>query len=177
MSKKPDYLTLCSIAAQKAGTSYGKYMTMHGYHPPIQADVEDVEAPQGISKICPQCGKEFTQGKILAKKLTETVKEVAKSGEWEITTIEQEESDPEKILRRMFAKYAYGNVPEWFASAVSATSYVLSVDKGKGIECISVLHTAAERAPAEIRMTAQTKLLMMCQETGMLGGIGNLPVL
>ena len=26
MSKKPDYLTLCSIAAQKAGTSYGKYM-------------------------------------------------------------------------------------------------------------------------------------------------------
>ena len=27
-SKKPDYLTLCSIAAQKAGTSYGKYMVM-----------------------------------------------------------------------------------------------------------------------------------------------------
>lgn len=77
----------------------------------------------------------------------------------------------------MFAKYAYGNVPEWFASAVSATSYVLSVDKGKGIECISVLRTATERAPAEIRMTAQTKLLMICQETGMLGGIGSLPVL
>ena len=38
MSKKPDYLTLCSIAAQKAGLSYGKYMAMHGYHPPIQAD-------------------------------------------------------------------------------------------------------------------------------------------
>jgi hypothetical protein len=60
MSKKPDYLTLCSIAAQKAGTSYGKYMAMHGYHPPIQADTEGVEAPQGISKICPQCGKKFT---------------------------------------------------------------------------------------------------------------------
>jgi hypothetical protein len=28
MSNKPDYLTLCSIAAQKAGTSYGKYMAM-----------------------------------------------------------------------------------------------------------------------------------------------------
>lgn len=67
MSKEPDYLTLCSIAAQKAGTSYGKYMAMHGYHPPIQTDVEDVEAPQGISKICPQCGKEFTQGKIKQK--------------------------------------------------------------------------------------------------------------
>jgi ribosomal protein L37AE/L43A len=67
MSKKPDYLTLCSIAAQKAGTSYGKYMAMHGYHPPIQADVEDVEAPQGIIKVCPQCGKEFTQGKIAQK--------------------------------------------------------------------------------------------------------------
>ena len=113
----------------------------------------------------------------MQKKLTETVKEVAKSGEWEITTIEQEESDPEKILRRMFAKYAYGNVPEWFASAVSATSYVLSVDKGKGIECISVLHTATERAPAEIRMTAQTKLLMICQETGMLDGAVRFPVL
>lgn len=59
MSKKPDYLTLCSIAAQKAGTSYGKYMAMHGYHPPIQADVEDVEAPQGISKICPHQGMRF----------------------------------------------------------------------------------------------------------------------
>ena len=33
MSKKPDYLTLCSIAAQKAGTSYGKYMAMHGIPP------------------------------------------------------------------------------------------------------------------------------------------------
>lgn len=29
MSKRPDYLTLCSIAAQKAGTSYGKYMAIH----------------------------------------------------------------------------------------------------------------------------------------------------
>ena len=67
MSKKPDYLTLCSIAAQKAGTSYGKYMAMHGYNPPIQADVEDVEALQGIVKVCPQCGKEFTQGKIKQK--------------------------------------------------------------------------------------------------------------
>ena len=118
-----------------------------------------------------------TAREMLAKKLTETVKEVVKSGEWEITTIEQEESDPENLFRRMFAKYACGNVPEWFASAVSATSYVLSVDKGKGIECISVLHTATERAPAEIRMTAQTKLLMICQETGMPGGIVRFPVL
>lgn len=118
-----------------------------------------------------------TAREMLAKKLTETVKEVAKSGEWEIATIEQEESDPEKILQRMFAKYAHGNVPEWFASAVSATSYVLPVDKGKGIECISVLHTAAERAPAEIRMTAQTKLLRVCQETGMLDGAVRFPVL
>lgn len=53
----------------------------------------------------------------------------------------------------------------------------VNTDYTKGIECISVLHTAAERAPAEIRMTAQTKLLMICQETGMLGGIGTLPVL
>lgn len=42
-------------------------MSMHGYHPPIQVDVEDVEATQGIVKVCPQCGKEFTQGKIKQK--------------------------------------------------------------------------------------------------------------
>lgn len=60
ISNKPDYLTMCSIAAQKAGTSYGKYMAMHGYHPPIHADTDGVGAPQGIVKICPQCGKEFT---------------------------------------------------------------------------------------------------------------------
>ena len=41
-----------------------------------------------------------TAREMLAKKLAETVKEVAKSGEWEIPTVEQEESDPEKILRR-----------------------------------------------------------------------------
>lgn len=28
MSKEPDYLTICSIAAQEAGMSYGKYMAM-----------------------------------------------------------------------------------------------------------------------------------------------------
>lgn len=67
ISNKPDYLTLCSVAAQKAGTSYGKFMAMQTYHPPIQADTEDVEAPQGVVKICPQCGKEFTQGKIRQK--------------------------------------------------------------------------------------------------------------
>lgn len=60
MSKKPDYLTLCSIAAQEAGMSYGKYMAMHtGYHPPIKSDREDVEAPQGTPKICSNCGKMF----------------------------------------------------------------------------------------------------------------------
>lgn len=57
MSKKPDYLTMCSIAAQKAGTSYGKYMAMHGYHPPIQADVEDVEAPQAFPKSAHSAGR------------------------------------------------------------------------------------------------------------------------
>lgn len=59
MSNKPDYLTLCSIAAQKAGMSYGRYMAMHGYHPPELADVDGVEAPQGTQKICPNCGKMF----------------------------------------------------------------------------------------------------------------------
>lgn len=69
MSKKPDYLTLCSIAAQKAGTSYGKYMAMHGYHPPIQADVEDVEAPQGIIKVCPPVREGIHAGQDQAENL------------------------------------------------------------------------------------------------------------
>ena len=54
MRKKPDYLTLCSIAAQKAGTSYGKYMAM----PRI---------PPTDSGRCGGRGKEFTQGKIKQK--------------------------------------------------------------------------------------------------------------
>lgn len=112
----------------------------------------------------------------LAEDLTKTVKEVAKSGKWEITE-ETEESEPEKIVRRVFANYANGNVPEWFASAVSATSYVLTVDKGNGIECISVLHTAAERAPAELRMAAQTKLLAVCQGISLFGGLGRMSVM
>ena len=112
----------------------------------------------------------------LAEDLTKTVKEVAKSGKWEITE-ETEESEPEKIIRRMFANYANGNVPEWFASAVSAVSYVLSVDKSKGIECVSALHEAAERAPAELRMAAQTKLLAVCQGIGLFGGLGRMPVM
>ena len=66
-SKKPDYLTLCSIAAQEAGMSYGKYMAMHGYHPPELADVEGVEAPQGTPKICPNCGKVFYDSTIKRK--------------------------------------------------------------------------------------------------------------
>ena len=112
----------------------------------------------------------------LAEELAGTVKEVAKAGEWEITA-ETEESEPEKIVRRVFANYANGNVPEWFASAVSAVSYVLSVDKPKGIECVAALHEAAARAPAELRMAAQTKLLAVCYGIGSFGGLGRMPVL
>ena len=62
-----DNLSRDACAALEAGLSYGKYMAMHGYHPPIQADTEGADAPQGISKVCPQCGKEFTHGKIKQK--------------------------------------------------------------------------------------------------------------
>ena len=34
----------------------------HGYHPPIQADTEDVGASRGTLKICACCGKEFYDG-------------------------------------------------------------------------------------------------------------------
>ena len=56
-SKKPDYLTLCSIAAQEAGMSYGKYMALHGYNPPIiRREPDDNEDDNAI---CPECGKPF----------------------------------------------------------------------------------------------------------------------
>ena len=112
----------------------------------------------------------------ITQDLAAAIKQVAKDGVWEDAE-EDDGVDPEKIIRRTMATYMGGSVPGWFSEALQATSYVLAVDKGKGIECVSALHTAAERAPAEIRMTAQTKLLMICQETGMLSGIGSLPVL
>ena len=112
----------------------------------------------------------------LAEDLTKTVKKVAKSGKWEITE-ETEESEPEKIVRRVFANYANGNVPEWFASAVSAVSYVLSVDKSKGIECVAALHEAAKAAPVGKRMAALTKLLAISSPIGFLSGISHTPVI
>ena len=66
-SNRMDTLSRDACAALEAGMSYGKWKAMHGYRPPIQADTKAVDAPQGISKICPQCGKTFTQGKIKQK--------------------------------------------------------------------------------------------------------------
>lgn len=109
--------------------------------------------------------------------LAAAIKKVAKDGAWEESKEEENEIDPEKIIRRTMASYMGGSVPGWFLDAVQATSYVLSVDKSKGIECVAALHEAAERAPAELRMAAQTKLLAVCQGIGLFGGLGRMPVL
>lgn len=68
--KPPDHLTLCSIAAQKEGLSYGKYMAKHNYHPPCLDDLLDeimrqqnMEADfipwQPPKKQCAWCGEWF----------------------------------------------------------------------------------------------------------------------
>ena len=60
MSKKLDYLTLCSIAAQEAGMSYGKYMAKYGWNPPImRQQQEEPEGQEDGMIVCPECGKQF----------------------------------------------------------------------------------------------------------------------
>lgn len=57
MAKQPDRLTQINNAALAAGMSYGKYMVMHNYNPPIYADT----VADGVSvKVCKQCGKPFS---------------------------------------------------------------------------------------------------------------------
>ena len=60
--EKPiDNLTACSIAAEKLGISYGKYMAM-GYHPEVKQETpepeQDAEVPEKM-KVCAFCGKPF----------------------------------------------------------------------------------------------------------------------
>ncbi len=52
---KMDRLTLASIAAQKAGMSYGKYMA--SMHNPVA--VETADTPK--KRLCPICGKEISK--------------------------------------------------------------------------------------------------------------------
>lgn len=81
-SKTPlDYLTLCSIAAQKEGLSYGKYMAKYNYAPPcldgLQDEImrqpekkskpeylknmeEDFVQKQPAQRQCIRCGEWFT---------------------------------------------------------------------------------------------------------------------
>lgn len=55
MNKGPDNLTLCSIAAQRAGMSYGKFIAIGGYSKVAkQADEQKPEVP---TRICMHCGK------------------------------------------------------------------------------------------------------------------------
>ena len=57
-----DYLTYCVLEAQKAGLSYGQYMsrvkseTIKTHKKPLPV----VEEKKPIVKVCRNCGKEFT---------------------------------------------------------------------------------------------------------------------
>lgn len=53
--KKLDSTTLTSIAAEKAGMSYGNYVAKFGVVQPQEA----VETSDDGTKICPVCGKSF----------------------------------------------------------------------------------------------------------------------
>ena len=56
-NRTPDRLTILATAATKAGMSYGKYMALHGYNPPIiRQEPDDNEDDNAI---CPECGKPF----------------------------------------------------------------------------------------------------------------------
>ena len=71
-----------AIAAQRAGMSYGKYMAMHNYHPPIQPDTEDVKAqeppkPEPVLRSCAHCGKMFHVDNLKRKYCTPECAEAA----------------------------------------------------------------------------------------------------
>lgn len=67
--KPLDKLTICSLAAQAEGLSYGKYMAKYNYHPPCleERPAEDRARPEKPEKKaaapkmreCPQCKKMF----------------------------------------------------------------------------------------------------------------------
>lgn len=57
MNKESDNLTLCSIAAQNAGMSYGQFMAMGGYAKVAKQAEESKQ--EGPHKICVGCGKRF----------------------------------------------------------------------------------------------------------------------
>lgn len=78
-SGKPlDRLTICSLAAQAEGLSYGKYMVKYNYHPPCleERPAENKPRPKKTAyehtdpdtlvklteSVCPQCGKVFYHG-------------------------------------------------------------------------------------------------------------------
>lgn len=57
--KKLDNITLTSIAAEKAGMSYGKYVALYG----VVAEEKEKPKPKGLPWVCPVCGKEFSDRK------------------------------------------------------------------------------------------------------------------
>lgn len=54
--KEMDNLTRCSIAAQKAGMSYGKYMAAKESSP----EVQDPDCDPAKIRICQNCGRPFS---------------------------------------------------------------------------------------------------------------------
>lgn len=113
----------------------------------------------------------------IVQDLAAAIKQVAKDGAWEESKEEENEIDPEKIIRRTMASYMGGSVPGWFLEAVQATSYVLVADKMEGCVCIAALHEAAKAAPVGKRMAALTKLLAISTPIGFLSGISHTPVI
>lgn len=69
MRKQPlDRLTLCAIAAEWEGLSYGKYMVRYDYRPPCLGYAPKEQRPPDPlpttleavhTLVCPECGKQF----------------------------------------------------------------------------------------------------------------------
>lgn len=58
MNKGPENLALCSVAAQNAGMSYGKFMALGGYAKVAKRAEEP--KPEFPTRICMHCGKVFS---------------------------------------------------------------------------------------------------------------------
>ena len=60
MAKELDQLTMDSIAAQKAGMSYGMWKALHPNTKVVENNQAEVAVPQGELRYCLNCGEQIS---------------------------------------------------------------------------------------------------------------------
>lgn len=93
----------------------------------------------------------------IADDLVNTVKELAKSGKWEMPfdCLEDGKAKTELYYLRMVRD----NLPLWFCTSLGATGTIMQMDEVKGLGCVSALYDAAQRAPDDIKTAALDRLV------------------